>query len=283
MRRRERRVRGDRGGAAVAVLRGGRVRRRGRAGRADRLRPPAPGGVADAGARDQRRGPARARAGRLEGRGPERGVPGLRRCDGAGRHVGPGRLQPKRPGLRRERERDRRDRDVQLRLRRDRHPRPEPGARRRSRDGLAGEHGRLPDRRRAGLLGHGARPVLPVGNPQLRPHGRERRVPGRGRGRVPPGQGRHEARHPERRGIVRPRRRGERARRRGCARDRGRRLRRLGSEGVELRGSLPQDRAGGRERRLPGRGDRRERRPGDPRQGRRARGPTRRPRTTASC
>ena len=63
-------------------------------------------------------------------------------------------------------------------------------------------------------------------------------------------------------------------------RDQGRRLRGVGSEGVELRGALPQDRRHRRRRGLPRRPDRRERRPGDQGQGRRAR---RRTTARSSC
>ena len=58
---------------------------------------------------------------------------------------------------------------------------------------------------------------------------------------------------------------------RGVRRDQGRRLRGVGSEGVELRGALPEDRRHRRGRGLPRRPDRRERRAGDQGQGRRAR------------
>ena len=83
--------------------------------------------------------------------------------------------------------------------------------------------------------------------------------------------GRHERLHPERQGGVRPRRRDELQERGGERRDQGRRLRGLGSEGVELRGAVPQDRRHRRGRSVPRRADRRERRPGDQGQGRRAR------------
>ena len=111
----------------------------------------------------------------------------------------------------------------------------------------------------------------PSGTPQLRPRRRERRVPGRRGSRVREGAGRHERLHPERQGGLRPRRRDELQERGRERRDQGRRLRGLGSEGVELRGSVPQDRRHRRGRSVPRRADRRERCPGDQGQGRRAR------------
>ena len=49
----------------------------------------------------------------------------------------------------------------------------------------------------------------PSGSAQLRPRRRERRLPGRGRGRVRQGAGRQERLHPQRQGGLRPRRRDE--------------------------------------------------------------------------
>ena len=140
-----------------------------------------------------------------------------------------------------EREGRRRHRHVQLGLRRDRDPGAEPGSGRRRRDDLAGEHVRLPHRGRPGLRRDRAGQVLPVRQPQLRPRRRERRVPGRGRGRVRQGAGRQERLHPQRQGGLRPRRRDELPERGGERRHQGRRLRGVGSEGVELRGALQQD------------------------------------------
>ena len=158
-------------------------------------------------------------------------------------------------------------RHVQLGLRRDHHPGAQPGAGRRPRDGLAGEHVRLPDRGRTGVRGRRAGQVLPGRHAQLRPRRRPRRLPGRGSGRVHAGAGHDEAVHPQRQGGVRPRRRDEHAQRGRAPRHRGRRLRGVGSEGVELRGAHEQDQAVRGGRRLPRRPDRRERRPGDQGQG----------------
>ena len=75
---------------------------------------------------------------------------------------------------------DRRRRHVQLRLRRDHHPGAEQGAGRRHRHGLAGEHVRLPHRRRPRLRVERAGQVLPDGHAQLRARGR-RTTPTRAR------------------------------------------------------------------------------------------------------
>ena len=111
----------------------------------------------------------------------------------------------------------------------------------------------------------------PARHAQLRARRRARRVPGRRRGRVRQGAGRQERLHPERQGGLRPRRRDELPERGGERRHQDRRLRGVGSEGVELRGAVPQDRRHRRGRSVPRRADRRERRPGDQGQGRRAR------------
>ena len=103
------------------------------------------------------------------------------------------------------------------------------------------------------------------------PGGRARRLPGRGRGGVHAGAGRQERLHPERQGGLRPRRRDEPAQRGGGASGSRSPASRRGIRRRELRGALPQGRRHRRRRGLPRRPDRRERRPGDQGQGRRAR------------
>ena len=77
--------------------------------------------------------------------------------------------------------------------------------------------------------------------------------------------------HPERQGGLRPRRRDDHPEGRRAPRHRGRRLRGVGSEGGELRVAVQEDPGERGGRSLPRRPDRRERRPGDQGQGRRAR------------
>ena len=81
--------------------------------------------------------------------------------------------------------RDRRRRHVQLRLRSDHHPGAQPGTGRRRRDGLAGQHVRLPDRGRPGLRRRPSR--TSTTRPATRNYARvvaARRLPGRGGGGV---------------------------------------------------------------------------------------------------
>ena len=203
----------------------------------DRLRHGLAGILADADPADRRGGPPDARLVRMEGGRGQRRLPVVRRLDGTGRQVGSGQVQPERERLRREPVAPGRNRHVQLGLRRGRAAGAEPGAGWKPRHGLAGEHVRLPHRRRAGVRRRRARSVLPDGRAQLRPCGRTRRLPGRGPRPVHAGAGDDEALHPQRPRGLRAGRRHERQGRGRAPRNRGRRLRSLGSEGVELRGA----------------------------------------------
>ena len=139
-----------------------------------------------------------------------RRLPVVRRLDGTGRQVGSGQVQPERERLRREPVAPGRNRHVQLGLRRGRAAGAEPGAGWKPRHGLAGEHVRVPHRRRAGVRRRRARSVLPDGRAQLRPCGRTRRLPGRGPRPVHAGAGDDEALHPQRPRGLRAGRRHER-------------------------------------------------------------------------
>ncbi len=84
--------------------------------------------------------------------------------------------------------------------------------------------------------------VLPDGRAELRARRAGGRLPGRCRGGVHEGEGRHEALRPERQGGLRPRRRNDHAEGRRASRHRGRRLRGVGSEGRELRVAVQEGR-----------------------------------------
>ena len=136
----------ERRGIAGVLVHGHRIRGRGRSGRDHRLRPADAGLFPHPDGADDQGDPLRARPGGVEGRRPQHRLPGLRRRDRPGRQVGLRQVLHQRAGLREQPGRDRRHRHLQLGLCRDRDPGGEPGAERAARDGLAGEHVRLPDR-----------------------------------------------------------------------------------------------------------------------------------------
>ena len=116
----------------------------------------------------------------------------------------------------------------------------------------------------------------PTRHAQLHARRAERPEPGCGRGPADEGAGRQERLHPQRQGGLRARRRQERPGRGRGGRDQGRRLRGLRAEVGELRGPVHEDQGHEPRRGLHRRPDRRERRPADQRQGRRARAEQRR-------
>ena len=119
--------------------------------------------------------------------------------------------------------------------------------------------------------------VLPVGDAQLRPRRRARRLPGRGRRRVHAERGRQERLHPQRQGGLRPRRRDDDFRK--AAKSLGIKIAGFEAwdpEGDELHVADAEDQVDRGGRGLPRRPDRRERRPGDQGQGRGARAERRR-------
>ncbi len=160
-----------------------------------------------------------------------------------------------------------RDRHVQLWLCRDHHPGAQPGTRRRHGDALAGEHLRLPDRGRSGCTDDEPDKYYPSGS--------------RNYARVVANdayQGAAVAEFAQEQGTTKLYILNDKEayglgvatntqQRRGEPRHRGRRLRRLGPEGVELRGHHEQGEAVRSGRPVPRRPHRRERRPGDQGQG----------------
>ena len=147
--------------------------------------------------------------------------------------------------------------DLQLAVRGDHHPAPEQGQGRRGRDSesrgdpslLGGEHMAVPHREPCRCVrGERNGQVLPDHDAELPARRAVGRLPRRLRRRVREEAGRHEGVHPQRQGVVRRgRRRNHPAAR--SRRDRDRRRRGLGPEGIELHGPDEQDQVHGRRRR----------------------------------